>query len=322
MTAFTPLVTIAIPTWNRADRLLPETLRSALEQRYANIEVLVSDNASTDHTGELVKSFRDSRIRYLRRHRNTGAEDNFGSLLAEARGDYLLYLNDDDTIDPDLLERALAACSAARPPVLIRAGTRVIDDRGRTIYEVPGADRSADLRDTLSRWSRSETAFYLCSTLFDTRVLRESGGLYSPRFLLGDVCAIVRVLAKGRGVEVGASLSSYRVHADDRTHAARIGSWCEDSRYLLALIERCLPGVRHERPPDDRAPGREMADDVLHRVRVFVAKMAYRRCDEIRSPIARLQGYRQAGAVLGDALDPWTYLARRYGSRVAHRFGL
>ena len=320
MTAFAPLVTIAIPTWNRADRLLPETLRSALGQHYPNIEVLVSDNASTDGTGELVKGFRDSRIRYLRQGRNMGVEANFGTLLAEARGDYLLYLNDDDTIDPDLLERALAACRAARPPVLIRTGTRVVDDRGRTMYEVPGADRSTDLRDTLSRWSRSETAFYLCSTLFDTRVLRESGGLYSPRFLLGDVCAIVRVLAKGQGVEVGAPLSSYRVHAADRTHAARIGSWCEDSLYLLTLIEQCLPGVRHEWPSGERAPGRG-PDDVLHQVRVFVARMAYRRCDEIRSPLARLQGYRQAGAVLGDSLNPWAHLARRYGTRVARRLG-
>ena len=48
MNAFTPLVTIAIPTWNRADRLLPETLRSALGQHYTNIEVLIADNASTD----------------------------------------------------------------------------------------------------------------------------------------------------------------------------------------------------------------------------------------------------------------------------------
>ena len=321
MTAFAPLVTIAIPTWNRADRFLPEALQSALAQRYANIEVLVSDNASTDNTGALVASFRDSRIRYLRQSRNLGPEANFDSLLAEARGDYLLYLNDDDTIDPDLLERALAACSAARPPVLIRTGTRVVDERGRTMYEVPGADRSAGLRDTLSRWSRSETAFYLCSTLFDTRALRESGGLYSPRFVLGDVCAIVRVLAKGEGVEVGAPLSSFRVHANDRTHATRIGSWCEDSLYLLGLIEHCLAEDLHELPAENRAPSQDAPDDVMHQVRVFVARMAYRRCEEIRSPIARLQGYHQAGAALGDALNPWTHLARRYGSRVARRLG-
>ena len=117
-------------------------------------------------------------------------------------------------------------------------------------------------------------------------------------------------------------LASYRVHANDRTHAARVDAWCEDSLYLLTLIEQCLPGVRDESPPEGRAPERAAPDDVLRTVRVFVARMAYRRCDEIRSPIDRLRGYRRAGAALGDALNPWAHLARRYGSRAAHRLGL
>ncbi len=67
-----PLVTIGIPTFNRADSYLKYSLKSAVSQTYSNIEIIVSDNASTDNTETFVKSFNDPRIRYIqakRKHR-------------------------------------------------------------------------------------------------------------------------------------------------------------------------------------------------------------------------------------------------------------
>src|SRR5581483_7663062 len=66
-----PLVTIAIPTYNRAASYLP--LPSALDQTYPDIEVMVSDNASSDGTAALVSGVRDPRLRYLRHAVNIGA---------------------------------------------------------------------------------------------------------------------------------------------------------------------------------------------------------------------------------------------------------
>ena len=56
-----PLVTIGIPTYNRADHYLREALTSALSQTYANLEIIVSDNCSTDSTQTLVKGLPDPR---------------------------------------------------------------------------------------------------------------------------------------------------------------------------------------------------------------------------------------------------------------------
>ena len=57
-----PLVSIAVPTYNRANSFLKESLASAINQTYQNIEVIVSDNCSTDNTELVVKSFNDSRL--------------------------------------------------------------------------------------------------------------------------------------------------------------------------------------------------------------------------------------------------------------------
>src|SRR5690606_4365233 len=61
-----PLVTICIPTFNRADTFLPKALAAACNQTYRNLEILVSDNASSDGTPELVRSMIDPRISYHR----------------------------------------------------------------------------------------------------------------------------------------------------------------------------------------------------------------------------------------------------------------
>ena len=62
-----PLVSIGIPTYNRAASYLAYTLRSAMEQTYGSIEIIVSDNASTDNTVEFVATVADDRIRLASR---------------------------------------------------------------------------------------------------------------------------------------------------------------------------------------------------------------------------------------------------------------
>jgi len=61
-----PLVTIGIPTYNRADGFLKQAIKSAASQTYTNLEIVISDNASTDHTEKVVKNFGIVNLRYIR----------------------------------------------------------------------------------------------------------------------------------------------------------------------------------------------------------------------------------------------------------------
>jgi glycosyltransferase involved in cell wall biosynthesis len=96
----TPLVSICIPTYNRAD-MVGKAIASALGQTYSNIEVIVVDNASTDNTEAIVAAFSDNRLRYIRNSVNLGLFGNFNRCIEISGGKYIHILHSDDFIDPE-----------------------------------------------------------------------------------------------------------------------------------------------------------------------------------------------------------------------------
>ena len=81
----TPFVSIVIPTYNRA-RFLGRSVRSVLNQTYKNFEVIVVDDASTDDTAEIIKTFKDDRIRYIRHDANAGGAAARNTGIKASRG--------------------------------------------------------------------------------------------------------------------------------------------------------------------------------------------------------------------------------------------
>lgn len=103
-----PAVSVIVPTFNRA-AILRETLASILSQTFADFELIVVDNESTDATEAAVRSIPDRRIRYFR-HPNGGVvavNRNFG--MAAAQGAYIAFCDDDDQWMPEKLSRQLEA---------------------------------------------------------------------------------------------------------------------------------------------------------------------------------------------------------------------
>ncbi|WP_291493535.1 glycosyltransferase family 2 protein [Desulfurella sp.] len=91
-----PKVTIAIPAYNQA-KYIKQTIDSALNQDYPNLEVVVSDDASLDDTRQIVKEYNDKRLKYYRNEKNIGRVANHRKLLYEyATGEYVLNLDGDD----------------------------------------------------------------------------------------------------------------------------------------------------------------------------------------------------------------------------------
>lgn len=133
-----PVVSIAIPTYNRADQLA-RAVTSARAQTYPNLEIVVSDNASTDGTATLLAGIAaaDPRVRVVRQPVNVGATANFAAARDLSTGDYVLWLADDDWLDVDYVERCLAVLEAD-PGVVLAAGTSCLyrDD----IVEAHGND--------------------------------------------------------------------------------------------------------------------------------------------------------------------------------------
>lgn len=99
-----PLVSIIIPAYNYA-RFLPFAVDSALNQNYSNFELIVVNDGSTDDTHEVVQSYAD-RIRYIQQV-NQGLSAARNSGIREANGEYLVFLDADDILKPNMIRQSL-----------------------------------------------------------------------------------------------------------------------------------------------------------------------------------------------------------------------
>jgi glycosyltransferase involved in cell wall biosynthesis len=125
-----------MPVFN-GEAFIRQALDSMLAQTFTDYELLISDNASTDATGEICRSYAacDARVRYERNDTNVGPHRNFNLLVRRARGEYFKLANADDFCAPDLLQRCVAVLDREPEVVLCYARTRLVDASGATLRD-------------------------------------------------------------------------------------------------------------------------------------------------------------------------------------------
>ena len=99
-----PLVTVIIPTYNRANQI-SRAIHSVQAQSYKHWELLIVDDASNDDTAKIISNIADSRIQYIRHETNQGAAAARNTALAQAKGEYIAFLDSDDEWIPAKLEK-------------------------------------------------------------------------------------------------------------------------------------------------------------------------------------------------------------------------
>ncbi len=229
------LVTVGIPTYNRADSFLKQALESVLNQSYRNLEIIVSDNCSTDNTGPLVLGYNDKRIRYVRQEKNIGAIPNMNFCLQEARGTYFLMLHDDDLIDPDFVETCLRYSGYASDKGIIIAGAREIDMQGNQLLQKKNHCTGMSAYEFIAEWYRRHILLFLPSMLFNTEKLKEVGGFQEKYHFFADLAAQFMLISKTDRIDVPDVLASFRVTEGSFGKRAKIVQWCENSIDLAEL---------------------------------------------------------------------------------------
>jgi len=134
MNSKTPLVSIGLPVYNGA-AFLDQALQSILTQSLTDFELIVSDNASTDDTPQIVAAYMqaDKRIRYLRNPVNMGAAYNYNRTVEEARGRYFKWAAADDWLAGDFLLECVRALEAHPDAVLAYPRTVFVDGEGHEL---------------------------------------------------------------------------------------------------------------------------------------------------------------------------------------------
>jgi glycosyltransferase involved in cell wall biosynthesis len=103
-----PLVTVGVPVRN-CERYVAQAVESVLQQTHRNVEVIISDNRSTDRTVGVCEDVArtDDRVRLVSQPQNIGMIQNFKFVLEQAKGDYFMWLAADDTVNPCFIQQCL-----------------------------------------------------------------------------------------------------------------------------------------------------------------------------------------------------------------------
>ncbi len=193
-----PLVTIGIPAFN-SEKTISEAIESVLQQDYENLELIVSDNFSTDATLDICKSFSrsDPRVRVIAQSANMGAVNNFNFLLERANGTYFCWLGSDDKFAPEHIRRSVE---------LLRSDSDLIGCEAQAIFDFevalniePTAFRFSSspcqrIREFFRHAGRSHGLFY---GLYKIEYLRNYR-FQSLEFFAWDWCLILNLLAQGK----------------------------------------------------------------------------------------------------------------------------
>lgn len=128
MNTASPLVSIGVAIYNE-EKFLRQSLESILSQDYPHIEIIISDNASTDKTHSICKEFieKDSRIAYYRSNENIGAHANAFKTINVAKGKYYMYAPGHDLWDPTFVSKAVSLMEEDPEVVLCYSRTMRID---------------------------------------------------------------------------------------------------------------------------------------------------------------------------------------------------
>jgi glycosyltransferase involved in cell wall biosynthesis len=202
-----PEVSVVVPTRNRRE-LLALTLRSVLGQHGVDLEVVVVDDGSTDDTAGVVKRLADPRVRLVRHATPLGVSSSRNAGIAEARGPWVAFLDDDDLWAPEKLALQLEAADAAHR-AWVYAGTVNVDDRLRMLEGGPPAppERVAELLD---RYNPVPAGASNVMVRADT--LARVGG-FDPRLRRTEDWDLwIRLARDGPPAAVRRPLIAYRMH--------------------------------------------------------------------------------------------------------------
>jgi glycosyltransferase involved in cell wall biosynthesis len=281
----TPMVSILIPTYNRAS-LLQQAIRSALSQTYDNLEIVVSDNASTDETSAILAQQTDSRITLLRQTTNVGPIRNINACLGSAQGEFVLVLSDDDLLLPHCIARMMEQCLMHPAATVAYGQTRKETTDGQLIVTTrPSPTLMEPGLEFVMQWidGRREVAF--CCTMFRRSHLLEIGGF--PAFPACDAAARAAVALRGDVLHIPEVLAIYRVHALSDSHSFSTRQWVKEDLAMVDYIAGHVPDAKRAdfrrlgRGYATRASGRRLGDDLTAGLSAQEAWTTIRYCGHV-----------------------------------------
>ena len=248
-----PLVSVLIAAYN--PRYFAEALRSAMEQTYRNLEILISDDCPTDAIEKLVGEMAadDVRVKYSRRENRDEPRGNYLRLVQLATGEFIKFLNDDDVLESACIELMLNAFRTTRDLTLVTSNRQFVDSDG-VVMEGPhdmvkfvsfdqviqGSSLIAFTCAMRKNYTGEPTTFmFRREDVINIQPnILSYGGEQMPG--IGDVAMAVNLMGKGNVYFYSKPLSRFRQHHEQRQrkggiYELAIASWENLARHVKRL---------------------------------------------------------------------------------------
>lgn len=206
-----PKITAFMAAYN-VSRYIAESVSSILNQTFKDFEFIIIDDGSTDDTALVVKSFNDSRIRFLQNDGNKGIPFTRNRLLELAKGEYIAILDSDDIAYPDRFQLQLSFFTSHPEVALCGGHGKIINEHGLETDKkiIVPTDVSINMRILFGN------PFINSSTMFKTQIFRELNG-YKNFALAEDFDLFIRIAEKNKVANIDAFLVKYRIHGENIT---------------------------------------------------------------------------------------------------------
>lgn len=190
----TPLVSIGLAVYN-GELFLEEAIQSILCQTYSDFELILSDNASTDHTEEICRRYAalDKRIHYYRNAANIGGANNENRTFYLSKGKYFHLHAHDDVLAPDFIEKCLKVIEENPEVVICYTETVFIDQHGDHLNKT--INRLGDQKEPYQRFAELIKRYHYCESIYGlirSEILHKTrlqlNYTNSDRTLLSELC--------------------------------------------------------------------------------------------------------------------------------------
>lgn len=221
-----PRVSIGLPVFN-GENFLTQALDALLGQTFTDFELIISDNASTDGTESICRTYasQDDRVRYVRQARNKGGAPNQNLVLELARGELFKLAAHDDLYGPALVERCVELLDEHPDAVLCHADMAYIDADGAVIgrydYTMATSSPSAPVRFRSLLFTEGGDDEYGVIRTDVLRRVRALGSFYNP-----GRPYVAELALHGRFLQVPELLYYRRDHPDRGDRSPTVQALC------------------------------------------------------------------------------------------------
>lgn len=219
------LISVCIPVYN-GESFIGETIQMILKQDYDNMEILISDNASTDNTVKEIIKIQDTRIRILMNNTNIGMGGNWNSLIKQAKGEYVIIVCADDFLLPGAIRAKAEVLDRNSDVNIVFSSSYVMNEKGRKIMKRRPFRGNCKLDG-----KKMQQELFIKRNFFaepTNNMLRRSAMLYTGEFdeklwYTIDWDYWIRILSEGNAYYIDKPYSGFRISSSSATGSSLSG---------------------------------------------------------------------------------------------------